>query len=159
MSARRGGAQGSSAVDKLQQLLVSFADDMRSLSLSPTRTGNRRSLTLITVGSNMYCTALMAVNMSWLRNHPRRSFSQLTVDCSCISCAMLRHHSKCDWLTERFITCGPQTVGVLRPSDVSGKVLSFTVEFLSFFYRNTVLSSSGEAAHQMCSRGSVVGGA
>jgi len=39
--------------------------------------------------------------------------------------------------------------------------LSFTVEFFSFFsfYRNTALISRGEAAHQMYTRGSVIGGA
>ena len=49
-----------------------------------------------------------------------------------------------------------------RQPDVSRNALSFTDEFfLSFFifYRNTALSSRGKAAHQMYTRGLVIGAA
>jgi len=48
-------------------------------------------------------------------------------------------------------------ITIIRPTDIWQKVLRFMVEHFSFFYWRTALSGRGEATHQMCARGSVVG--
>ena len=47
--------------------------------------------------------------------------------------------------------------GRIRQPDVSRNALGFTVVLSFFFSRDTALSSHAEDAHQMYSRGSVVG--